>query len=319
MTEAAADASKEVDTGTDAAANAGTDAADAKAGNTTLLNGAASDKPAEGDKDASSDAPDWRARLAGDDKDALKRLSRFSDEAAFYKSYRALESKLSSGDYKKALPEGASDEERATWRKENGLPEKAEGYVEALELPKGLVIGEADKPIVGKLAETALAENLPPKAFNGLVAKYYELQDAQRAAQEDADASYKQESEDALRADWQGAAFRQNLTAVNNLIASWPADLAANILAARTPDGRKVGDNPIFIKQLAALAVELNPTSTLVPAGTTDPGKTVESELAEIRKLRREDPNAYDADKKLQARELELLTAQEKMKSRNAA
>jgi hypothetical protein len=135
-------------------------------------------------------------------------------------------------------------EELATWRKENGLPDKAEGYVEKLELPKGLVLGEADKPIVAEFAAAALAGNVDPKQFNGMVGKYYEILDKQRAAQEDADAAFKTESEEALRTEWQGADFRRNLTAVNNLISTWPGDLATNVLAARGPDGRKLGDSP---------------------------------------------------------------------------
>lgn len=281
--------------------------------------GAAADKGAGVDKGAAADTADWRARLAGDDKDALKRLGRFSDEPTFFKSYRALEQKLSSGEFKKALPEGATAEELATWRKENGLPDKAEGYVEKLELPKGLVIGEADKPIVAEFAAAALEGNVDPKQFNGMVAKYYDILDKQRAAQEDADATFKTESEEALRTEWLGADFRRNLTAVNNLIATWPDGLATNVLAARGPDGRKLGDSPALIKQLAALAVELNPTSTLVPAGTTDPGKTVADEIEGIRKFRRENPDGYNADKRMQARELELIDAQLRMKKRDAA
>lgn len=271
--------------------------------------------PAPGDPPVA----DWRAKLAGDDKDFAKQLGRYSDEASFGKAYRALQTKLSSGEFKKALPEGASAEEIATWRKENGLPDKAEGYVEKLELPKGLVIGEADKPIVAEFAAAALEGNVDPKQFNGMVGKYYEILDKQRAAQEDADAAFKTESEEALRADWAGPDFRRNLTAVNNLIATWPEGLAAKVLAGRDAEGRKLGDNPLFIKQLAALAVEINPTSTLVPAGTSDPGKTVADELESIRELRRNDPNKYEADKKLQARELELLDAQLKVQKRSAA
>lgn len=310
--------------------------ADTGAGDTTLADKGATDKGAgtiidtggadEGaadgaDKgaDKAADAPDWRAKLAGDDKDFAKQLGRYSDEASFGKAYRALQTKLSSGEFKKALPEGATAEEIATWRKENGLPDKAEGYIEKLELPKGLVIGEADKPIVAEFAAAALEGNVDPKQFNGMVGKYYEILDKQRAAQEDADAVFKTESEEALRADWQGPDFRRNLTAVNNLISGWPEGLAAKVLAGRDPDGRKLGDNPLFIKQLAALAVELNPTSTLVPAGTSDPGKSVADELESIRELRRNDPNKYEADKKLQARELELLDAQLKVQKRTAA
>lgn len=272
----------------------------------------------KGADDKGATATDWRARMAGDDAAFLKRLARFPDEATFAKSFRSLEQKLSSGEYRKPLAENATPEEKATWRKENGLPEKADEYVDKLALPNGLVIGEAEKPVVAELAAVAHESNLDPKAFNGLVAKYYEIQDKQRQAQEDADAAFKLESEDALRKDWQGPDFRRNLTAVNNLIATWPEGLASRVLAGRDPDGRKLGDNPAFIKQLAALAVELNPTSTLVPAGTTDPGKTVATELEAIRELRRNDPNKYEADKKLQARELELLDAQLKLTKRVA-
>lgn len=296
-----------IDTGADKGADKG--AAD-KGGADT-----GSDKGA----DKGADAPDWRTRLAGDDAAFAKTLGRYSDEAAFGKAHRALQTKLSSGEFKKALPAGATPEELATWRKENGLPDKAEGYLEKMELPKGLVIGEADKPIVAEFATAALEGNVDPKQFNGMVAKYYDILDKQKAAREDADVAFKTESEETLRGEWQGAAFRQNLTAVNNLLATWPTDLATSVLAGRDANGRKLGDNPAFIKQLAALAVELNPTATLVPAGTTDPSKTVADELESIRQIRRDDPNKYAAnEKKYEAREIELIDALNKVKARAA-
>lgn len=265
-------------------------------------------------------APDWRARLAGDDEFLLKKLARFPDEKTAWKSYRSLEQKLSSGEYVRPLAENATPEEKATWRKENGLPEKADEYVEKLALPSGLVIGEAEKPVVAELAAVAHESNLDPKAFNGLVAKYYEIQDKQRQAQEDADVAFKLESEDVLRKDWQGPDFRRNLTAVSNLMATWPEGLAASILAGRDPNGRKLGDNPAFIRQLAVIATELNPAATLVPAGTTDPAKSVDGRLNEIRELRRNKPDEYNANsKKLEAEEIELIDAQLKMQKRGRA
>jgi hypothetical protein len=273
----------------------------------------------KGADDKGATATDWRARMAGDDAAFLKRLARFPDEATFAKSFRSLEQKLSSGEYRKPLAENATPEEKATWRKENGLPEKADEYVDKLALPNGLVIGEAEKPVVAELAAVAHESNLDPKAFNGLVAKYYEIQDKQRQAQEDADAAFKLESEDALRKDWQGPDFRRNLTAVNNLIATWPEGLASAVLAGRDPNGRRLGDNPAFIRQMAALALELNPAATLVPAGTTDAGKNVQARLEEIRQMRRDDPNKYESDKKLQAEELELIEADLKMQKRGKA
>lgn len=270
--------------------------------------------------DAKTEAvADWRAQMAGDDKEAAKRLARFTDPAQVFKSLRSLETKMSSGEYKKPLAETATPEEKATWRKENGLPEKADEYVAKLALPNGLVIGEAEKPVVSELAAVAHESNLDPKAFNGLVAKYYEMQDKARQVQEDADVAFKLESEDALRKDWQGPDFRRNLTAVSNLMATWPEGLAASVLAGRDPNGRKLGDNPAFIRQLAALATELNPAATLVPAGTTDPGKNVQARIAEIRKISQNEPDRYNADKAMQAELLELNTANLKMEKRGRA
>jgi hypothetical protein len=263
--------------------------------------------------------PDWRARLAGDDKDLQRIVARYTDEAAFGKAHRSLLAKLSSGEYRKALPENATAEEKATWRKENGLPEKADDYVTNLALPSGIVIGEAEKPVVSALAAVAHEGNIDPKAFNGLVSKYYELQDQQRQAQEDADAQYKVTAEDALRKDWQGADYRRNLTAVNNLLATWPEGVAQSLLGGRGPDGRLLGDNPALIRQLASLALELNPAATLVPSGTTDAGKTVASRLKEIRELRRNDPDKYERDKDIQKEELELIEADLKMQARGKA
>lgn len=302
--------------------------ADAGSKDGTILDGAdkggaddkGSDKGADGDKGADKGGePDWRAQMAGEDKEALKRLGRFTDPASVFKAYRSLEQKISSGEFKKPLSENATAEEKATWRKENGLPEKADDYVSGLALPNGLVIGEAEKPVVSALASSAFEDGLSPKGFNNLVSKYYELQDEARQKQEDADAQYKVDSEDALRKEWQGPDYRRNLTAVNNLIATWPEGLAAAVLAGRDPNGRKLGDNPVFIRQMASLALELNPAATLVPSGTTDAGKSVQARLDEISKISRDDPDRYNADKKLQAERLELNEALIKMQGRGKA
>ena len=263
--------------------------------------------------------PDWRTQMAGEDKEAMKRLARFTDPSMVYKSLRSLETKLSSGEFKKPLAENATAEEKATWRKENGLPEKPEVYVEKLALPSGIVIGEAEKPVVAELAAVAHEDGMEPKTFNNLVSRYYELQDKQRQAKEDADVAFRLESEDVLRKDWQGPNYRRNVTAVENLMETWPKGLAVKVLAGRDPDGRKLGDNPDFIKQMAALAFELNPAATLVPAGTTDAGKNVQARIEEIRQIRRNEPDKYNSDKKLQAEELELIEADLKMQKRGRA
>src|SRR3954471_3943718 len=127
------------DKGADSGA-ADTGAADKEVKDGTILDAAdkgGDDKGSDKSADAGADdkgqpdkgAPDWRAAMAGDDKDAMKRLARFTDPGQVFKSLRSLEAKMSAGELKKPLAENATPEEKATWRKENGLPEKAETYV----------------------------------------------------------------------------------------------------------------------------------------------------------------------------------------------
>src|SRR5206468_684958 len=104
---------------------------------------------------------DWRAKLAGDDKAFLKRLERFTDPAAVAKSYRELETKVSAPKVN-APPADASPEQVAAWRKDQGLPETPDAYISGLEMPDGVVFGDADQPVLQKFAATAHEMNIPP-------------------------------------------------------------------------------------------------------------------------------------------------------------
>jgi hypothetical protein len=261
---------------------------------------------------------DWRAKLAGDDKKVLTQLERYGSPADIYKKTRELEAKFSSGEYKRDLPKDASPEDVAAWRTERGLPDKADGYIDKLTLPNGLVLGDVDKPVALAFAEAAFKGNVTPEQYSGLVAQYYEMQDKVATEQAEADAAYREAAQTDLRQEL-GADYKRTVTSVNNLIAAWPAELSESVLRARGADGRLLGDNPAFIRQLAAISRELNPAATLLPSGVSDGQKGVDDQLAEIRKFRQENPDRYDGDKEMQARELKLLEAQQKMQARRPA
>lgn len=270
---------------------------------------------------------DWRDRMAHEvkpgDANFRKRLDRFTQPWDVGKSWLALEQKQSSGELKSQLPKEATSEQVAAWRKDNGIPEKPEGYVEKLTLPNGMVLGADDKPIVAEFAAAAHEDNIPPGSFNKLVERYYKIQDAQAIRQQEADGKFKLESDDALRTEW-GADYRANINAVGNLLARMPAGFDAQLLGARIPapskddPGRTVslGNHPVFIKWAASMEREINPVATLLPSRGGDPAAGVNARLGEIKKLRSENPDAYDQDHKLQAEELKLLEARDKMTAR---
>lgn len=303
-----------------AADNAAADkGAEKKGAAATVAGGAGGDGGEDGAaKAGKGDDTDWRDAMARGDAKLRKQLDRYATQADVGKKMRELERKLSSGEYLRALPEGADEAEVAAWRKERGIPDKPEGYLDKLELGKGHVIGEDDKPVVNEFGARAIELGLDQKQFSGVIAKYYELQDAQALKREEDDGRFHEESVEKLR-DEMGKDYKPNINALNNLVAEMPEGLGDRILLARTPDGRLLGDDAAFISWWAGKARELNPAATLVPNASGNPAKSVEARLEEISKLRREDPDKFDHDKTLQAEERELLDAQLKMQNRGRA
>jgi hypothetical protein len=282
------------------------------AGNDTALNAGATEEakaptvitPGTAGADAASVAPrnapqaapadywpaDWREKLAGEDRRALEQLKRHGSPADLWKKARALEQKLSSGEYRRDLPKAATPEQLAAWRIERGVPETPDGY--RIELPDGVVLGEADKPVVDAFTAAMHGKNWDNAKVNEALGWYYGEQERQLAVRAEKDAEYKQEVEAELRADF-GAEFTPNLNAVKNLLASMPEGAADNFLAGRLADGRRIGDSPGVIKWLAKISRKLNPTATLIPAGSGRGGKGAADRIAEIEKLMGDHTSAY--------------------------
>jgi hypothetical protein len=99
---------------------AGAGGAGAAAGAAAAGAGAA----AGGDAKAFTWGDGWREHLAAGDDKARARLERFQTPTDIFKSYRALEQRVSSGELKANLPfpDKGTDEEKAAWRKDAGIP-----------------------------------------------------------------------------------------------------------------------------------------------------------------------------------------------------
>jgi hypothetical protein len=261
---------------------------------------------------------DWRQQMAGEDKKLLERLGRLNSPLDVTKSWIAADKLISSGKLKKALPENPSEQELADWRKEQGIPEKAEDY--KIELPDGVVLGAADKPLVDSFTKVAHENGWTEKIVNQAIAWNLAEQDRIAAEKVQRDGDFKRQSEDDLRREW-GADFRRNLNAAENLIAGLPGESAKNFLEGRLADGTRIGDNAGVLKWLSSMSMDLNPAATLVPAGTSDAGKSVGDEIASIEKMMGDRSSDYWRGSKaegMQQRYRELLSAREKMQSRAA-
>jgi hypothetical protein len=90
----------------------------------------------------------------------------------------------------------------------------------------------------------------------------------------------------------------------------------ARLLGGRTADGKIIGNDPEISKLLMAWSAEINPVASVVEdnAGSS---RSIDTELTEIKALRQTNPSKYWSPA-VQARELELITAQQKDRARSA-
>jgi hypothetical protein len=259
---------------------------------------------------------DWRTQLAGEDKDFLKTLDRFTDPAALAKSYRELRARMSSGEGPKPLPENATPEQKAEWRKENGLPEKWEDY--KIELPGGQVIGDADKPLVSDFTKFAHETNMPPAAVNAALAWWFQKQDAVNIQRAQQDEAFLDANMEKVKAAWGPALVERNAIGIKTWLDGQPEELKLMFAEARMPDGRKLGAIPEIMNVALRLAQDDNPElfRAMTPAGNSS-GMGSSDEIKLIEDKMRTDRAGYYKDQALQDR-LRYLYDQRDKSSRAA-
>ncbi len=257
----------------------------------------------------------WRNQYAGTDAKKLQRLERYASPSAALDALFAAESKIHSGELKavRPYPEKGTDEEKAAWRAEAGVPADHKGY--EIKLEDGLVIGDDDKPMVEKFLQGMHASNAHPSHVNAALNTYYKIQAEDRARVEQEDAAFQKASEDTLRAEM-GGDYRTNFNLIKALVQAHPG--LEEVMTARGSDGRLLGDNPETIRSLVALARTINPVVTLTPGQGENMSQAVETEIEGIEKMMRDDPPgaraAYFKDQKKQARYLELVGWRDRQK-----
>lgn len=267
--------------------------------------------PADPDGGSGTWPEDWRVQAAGGDEKLLRRFERYASPKDALSALIQAQNKISAGLKPTPLPKDATPEQITEWRQNNGIPEDPSGY--EVKLPGGVVLGEADKPVVDEFLKVAHAGNMRPDQVNSVLNWYYEQQDIAEAERARADAVYRQNAEEELRAEW-GGQYRLNVNLAMGLLDSAPADVKESLLGARLADGTPLGNHPGVLRWLANTSRELNPVATVVPGAGANAASAIEDEISAIERRMAEDRVAYFKDEKAQARYRELLNARSKVK-----
>ena len=252
---------------------------------------------------------DWRTKLAGGDEKTLKKLERFNSVNDVVKWAQNLEKKMSSGEFKQALDEDATEEEIKQWREQNGIPESPDGYDLDVD---GLVVGDDDKPYLDEFLKEAHESNMPNEMVQKVVAWHYQNIEQQKEAMAEADADFQAEAQQSLREEW-GGEYKQNINQIKNLLSTAPEGIEERLLGGRTADGKVVGNDPETLKWLSGLARQINPVATVVPGAGANQASAVQDEISQIETTMRTEPDKYWKDPKMQSRLQELYSAQERL------
>ena len=269
--------------------------------------------------------------MAGGDEAAAKILERYASPKAFLEAHLGLVKKISSGELKGAAaapPENATPEQLAEWRKEQGLPVEAKGYVDAIKLPNGIVPGEADKPLIEGFAAHALKSNMPAAAFNTAIDWYYANVDAQNKARADGDQTLLTETSRVLEAEWgSGTGFKENQNRIAAMFADAP-EVADMIFTARDAKGRILGNTPEFCRAVAQIHRNAFPAYSPTTPDSFGGSETIATEMSKIEGQMGDPRSAYneksssgqltDGAKAIRSRYRDLVDAQLKTKPRAA-
>lgn len=208
----------------------------------------AGDPPADPPVDDAPPAalPDnWRELASGGNDDQLKLLKRYGSLNGVVKALQEAQNTIRSGKIKRDMPDAKDEKAMADWRKEQGIPEKPEGYTLSDAVTKRLV--DEDKPILASFTEFAHAKNLPTGAVEVAAEWYVDMQEKAAEAQATKDAEASEAVDDALRDVWARDEFKGNLSLAKRYMES-AGGIGAAWTEARLPDGRRLGDIAEFVQ-----------------------------------------------------------------------
>lgn len=267
---------------------------------------------------AESKWPDtWRNMISPEEKHA-KTLERFASPKAMFESYQALRQRFDSGEVRTKLAPDAKPEDVAQWRKENGIPETPDKY--DMTLSDGLVIGDADKPIVGEFTKTAHEANMHPDQVKKTLGWYFKERERQMQERHEADENHRRETEDALRSEW-GNEYRGNINTITALLDSAPEGFKENFISARLADGKALFNDPKALRWMIDIAKQINPAATVIPGAGANQASAIDDEIVNIEKLMGNKNSDYwkgPAADKMQARYRDLITARDRLNRKSA-
>lgn len=242
--------------------------------------------------------------LAGEDAKALERLARFNTPTDVTKALIEAQTKLSQRAEPPKLPENATPQQIAEWRKGLGVPDlgadaKAEAFLQAYKIaaPQGYELSQVEGGMLEGLAKLAYEKGHSPREVKDITDFYFKSQAENKAALEKIDTTKQKEWVGQLREEW-GRDFEAKVAAGEQFLNQRFAgdmDAKTQLLNAQLPGGGKLGDSPQFVKMIAELAMANGMTDRIEANSLESNGKSLAERQIELEKLARTNRALYNS------------------------
>lgn len=244
--------------------------------------------------DETASEEDWRATI--DDPDLQRLAQRYESPTALTRAVAALRRETATRI--KPLGDSPTDEEIASYRRQTGVPDTADGY--AFASPDGFEPNESNLAFRSAMAEamhgahvSALQAAALHDAFNAYVAR-------QQAEAETAATEALERNVTALRQEF-GADYDRNIEQARRAARAFGNAGFIDFLESRTVDGVPLGDHPEFVRAFARIGRGAEEAPIDADSGAADASTLDER----IRDKRREIQDALDRGDHRRAHELD--------------
>jgi len=241
--------------------------------------------------DKSAWPDDWRAQMANGDARAARLLERYTSPDAVGKALMSAQQRIRSGDVKLRPGPEATEEQRAEWRLEHGIPQTASDYdVPILLDGRYEDLDEFGKASIDAFRGTFHELDMPLEHADKIMSVANDVALQQMERQAETDAMRQEDTEDTLRMDW-GADYKKNIQLNAQFMQDRLGDSWQSFVTARTPEGLRLADDPKFNKFINQMA--RTEGGTVLQTGETSAGHNVQARIEEIRKIMSTDYSKY--------------------------
>ena len=240
------------------------------------------------------DLASLRQSLSAGDEGFAKQLDRYTSIEAMGKAWKSAVETAQKKQAPLTLPDDATDEQVAEFRKTLGLPEEAKDY--PVSFAEGYEAGEADEALLGSFKEMLHAKGGDPRTA-GIAMEWY--QDLTATMEQDRNArmaEVRAATQQELRAEY-GTEYEGNIAAAKELMRTQIGNEGTDaMMQLRLEDGSMLQDSPEFVKMMVQMGVDYYGSNGIINGDVETTAKTIDEKIAEFRDMQMKDPDKYHSD-----------------------